>query len=262
MRREPIVGAGLVAAWCFLGSELPVLAASPGAAMVNQPRGWVGVLANPNVAFVLLLAALLGLGLEVVHPGTLVFGSVGLAAGVLAVVGLVNQPIDWLGLLLIGLAVVLFVTDTSLHSHGLIGLAAVACAIVGGLVLYQAAPGEPGVNLAAVIAVPAVVGGAWVTLSRRALRVRRLPYGSTNHELLGLSGVVRQRADPNGIAAVDGELWRIQSHYHEAIEVGTAVEVLAQDGLTLIVQPQPGVPAASEIPGDPGGAAMGTRRAS
>lgn len=252
MHRRPIVGAVLVAAGGFLGSQLQVLAAGPTGQAVSHPSGFVGLLANPTLAFVMLLVALLGIGLEIIHPGTLIFGAVGLVAGALAVVGLANQPVDWLGLVLVGSAAALLVVDTTVHSHGLISLAAVGAAVAGGLLLYQTSPGTGGVSLAALITVPVVVGGVWITLSRRALRVRHLPYASSSHELLGLTAVVRERANPNGIAAVEGELWRITARHGEPIEVGTDVEVMAQDGLTLIVEPLPGLPTVSEKTAQPG----------
>ncbi|HVC38647.1 MAG TPA: NfeD family protein [Candidatus Dormibacteraeota bacterium] len=246
MRRGPIVGAVLVAASGSLGSQLQVLAANSAGPALSHPTGIVGLLANPSVTFVLLLSALLALGLEVIHPGTLAFGAFGLVAGAMAIVGLANQQVDWLGLVLVGLAAALLVVDTSLHSHGLISLAGMCAAIAGGLLLYNQAPGESGVSLAALVTVPVVLGGVWVTLSQRALRVRHIPFATSTHELLGLTAVVRERADPSGIAAVEGELWRIQSRYGEPVEVGAEVEVIAQEGLTLIVQPLLGPAPVSE----------------
>jgi membrane-bound serine protease (ClpP class) len=252
MRRRPIVGAVLIATSGFFGSQLHVMAAFAAGQAGRQPGGFIGLLANPTVAFLLLLVAFLGVGLEIIHPGTLVFGTVGLVAGALAVAGLANQPVDWLGLVLVGSAAALLVVDTSLHSHGLISLAGVCAAIAGGLLLYQSSPGQSAVSLVALITVPVVLGGTWITLSRRALRVRHLPYASSSHELLGLTAVVRERAHPSGIAAVEGELWRIVSRHGEPIEVGTDVEVMAQEGLTLIVEPLPGPTTVSERVVEPG----------
>ncbi|HUY56973.1 MAG TPA: NfeD family protein [Candidatus Micrarchaeaceae archaeon] len=252
MRRRPIVGAVLVAASGFFGSQLPVLAAASSGQAVSRTSGFLGFVANPTVAFVLLLVALLGIGLETIHRGTFVFGAVGLLAGGLAAVGLANQPVEWVGLVIVALAATLLVVDTSLHSHGLVSIAGVGLAVVGGLLLYRSSPGESGVSLVALITVPVVLSGTWITLSRRALRVRHLPYASSSHELLGLIAVVRERADPIGIAAVEGELWRIAARREEPIEVGAKVEVMAQDGLTLIVEPLPGPATASEQLGELG----------
>jgi membrane-bound ClpP family serine protease len=108
------------------------------------------------------------------------------------------------------------------------------------------------VSLVALITVPVVAGGIWITLSQRALRVRHMPFASSTHELLGLTAVVRHRADPYGIALVEGELWRIASRHGAPIEVGTQIEVMAQDGLTLLVEPLPGPTPVSEAVAEPG----------
>ncbi|MGA8426185.1 MAG: NfeD family protein [Candidatus Dormiibacterota bacterium] len=252
MRRAPILGAAVVTGAGFFGSQLQAMAAGPGAVAASHPTGVLGFLANPTVAFVLLLIALLGVGLEFIHPGTFVFGSIGVVAGALAIAGLLNLSVDWLGLVLVASAVALLVVDTSGQSHGLISLAGVAAAVAGGLLLFRTSSEESGVNLVALVAVPLVAGGIWITLSRRALRVRHLPFGATTHELLGLTAVVRERADPQGSAAVEGELWRIVSLHGESIEVGTEVEVMAQDGLTLIVEPLPGPAPVSDSRTGPG----------
>jgi membrane-bound serine protease (ClpP class) len=252
MRRAPILGVAVVTGAGFFGSQLQAMAAGPGTAVATHPTGFLGLLANPNVAFVLILIALLGIGLEFIHPGTLVFGSIGVAAGALAIAGLLNLSVDWLGLVLVCYAAELLVVDTSGQSHGLISLAGVAAAVAGGLLLFRTPSGESGVNPVALVTVPVVAGGIWITLSRRALRVRHLPFGSSTHELLGLTAVVRERADPQGIAAVEGELWRIESLHGESIEVGTKVEIMAQDGLTLIVEPLPGPAPVSDARTGPG----------
>jgi membrane-bound serine protease (ClpP class) len=228
------------------------MAAGPASVATSHPSGFLGFLANPTVAFVLLLVALLGVGLEVIHPGTLVFGSIGVLAGALAVAGLLNLSVDWFGLVLVCSAAALLVVDTSGQSHGLISLAGVAAAVAGGLLLFRTPNGESGVNLVALITVPVVAGGIWITLSQRALRVRHLPFATTTHELLGLTAVVRERADPYGTAAIEGELWRIVSRQGEPVEVGAEVEVMAQDGLTLIVEPLPGLGPVSDATTGPG----------
>jgi membrane-bound serine protease (ClpP class) len=200
----------------------------------------LAVLANPTVAFVLLLIALLGVGLEAVHPGSLVFGSVGVLAGVLAAVGLLNLPVNLAGVVVVGAAAALLALDTSGHTHGFLSLAGVGAAIAGGLLLFNGSTAASSVNLVVLISLPVAGGMIWLTLSRRALRVRHLPFAATSHELLGLTAVVREGGDPSGIASVEGELWRVVSRDGEPLKVGAEVVVMAQDGLTLIVEAWPG----------------------
>lgn len=238
MRPVAIVSAALGAGGFALGAQLPVLAASVGPptapAMTHQlalPAA-LGFLADPTLVFGLLLLALLGIGVELVHPGALVPGIVGLLAGVAAVVGLVALPLNPIGLVVVGAAVGLFILDISVPSHGTVSLLGIAAAIGGGWLLFR----SPGVNLIALLGLPLGMGALWVSASGRALAVRHRPFPQTPNELLGMTGVIRERAAPVGLAEVGGELWRAVARDDSALEVGSEIEVLAQDGFTLIVR--------------------------
>ena len=199
----------------------------------------LGFLADPTLVFGLLLLALLGVGVELVHPGALVPGIVGLVAGALAIVGLLALPLNLFGLLLVGAAVAFFILDISVPSHGAVSVLGIAAAIAGGWLLFR----QPGVSPIALLGLPLGMGALWVIVSGRALEVRHKDFPQTPHELLGLTGIVRERAAPVGLAEVGGELWRVVSRDDSPLDVGSEIEVLAQDGLTLIVR-LTGVPVA------------------
>lgn len=240
MRRRNALSAASLALGCLIIGGVPALAAGSGTEVSSSHSGAMGVLADPTTAFVLLLVALLGVGLESLHPGAIVFASAGVLAGALAVVGLLNLPVNSAGIVLVAVAAALLVVDTSGHSHGLLSIAGIIAAIAGGLLLFRGSAPGSSVNIAVVVAIPVTWGVIWVAVSRRALKVRRMPFATTSHELLGLSGVVRTGNGTSGIAAVGGELWRVVSRDGEPIEAGQEVVVMAEDGLTLIVERVPG----------------------
>ncbi len=235
-----------------LGLTAPVLAHSLGAR--TPPAGPAGlsaalvILANPTIAFGLLLLAMLGIGLELVHPGAIVPGVVGLIAGVLAVAGLLGLPLDFLGLLLVAAAAALFMVDTVAPTHGVLTVVGIGAAIAGGVLMF---PGRA-VAPVALLGLPLGLGGIWVLLSHRALAVRHRPYPRQPQELLGEVGVVKATSGESSLALVDGELWRVISRDGAPVAVGAEVQVLAQDGLTLIVAPT-GLSGGSEIKEGGGG---------
>ena len=235
MRRLAIAGAATGAVAGSLGLAAPVLARSLGTAQsapgVTQLPGQLQFLANPTIAFGLLLLALVGIGLELVHPGAIVPGVVGLIAGVLAVTGLLGLPLDLLGLLLVAAATALFVVDLVAPTHGVLTFAGIAAAVAGGVLMFR---GQP-VNPVVLVGLPIGLGGTWLVLSRRALAVRHRPYPHQPQELLGEVGVIRESQAGSALALVDGELWRAVARDGSPLEVGSEIEVLAQDGLTLIV---------------------------
>ncbi len=252
MRRLAIAGATLGAAGGSLGLTAPVLAhslgATPPAALVPQLSPPLQFLANPTIAFGLLLLALVGIGLELVHPGALVPGVVGLIAGVLATAGLLGLPLDVLGLLLVEAATALFVIDLVAPTHGVLTLGGIGAAIAGGVLMFRG----QGVNPVALVGLPVGFGGIWLVLSRRALAVRHRPYPHQPQELLGEVGVIKEVQEGSALALVDGELWRVVARDGTPMEAGGDIEVLAQDGLTLIVDVI-GRPRVKRINQDPAG---------
>jgi len=233
MRRLAIGSAALGAGGLAVGVQLPVLAETVGktlaqTAVVHSGLGSaLGVLADPNLAFGLLLLALFGIGMELLHPGAIVPGVVGLLAGVLAIAGLLQLPVNLLGLLLVAAAAALFIVDTASPTHGLLSAAGAGAAIAGGWLLFRG----PGVDLVVLLALPIGMASAWVLVRARVLGVRHRPFPLETQDLLGRTAVVRERTSPIGIAQVDGELWRIIDHDDSVLEPGARLRSWPRWGL-------------------------------
>ncbi len=231
MRRSSVAGAICGAGAGGLLAQSTVLAASPDRTGHLLPAP-LSVLADPTLAFGLLLLALLGVGLEAMHPGAVVPGTVGLLSGVLAVAALLDLSLNLLGLVLVAVAAGLFVLDLGAQSHGVLSVAGMAAAAAGGWLLFRG----PGVDPVALVALPVALGTIWLWLSARAMAVRRRAYPAVPQELLGHCGLVVEPRDGGAVARVDGELWRVVERSDHPLSAGDEVEVLAQDGLTLIVR--------------------------
>ena len=231
MRRSSVAGAICGAGAGGLLAQSTVLAASPDRTGHLLPAP-LSVLADPTLAFGLLLLALLGVGLEAMHPGAVVPGTVGLLSGVLAVAALLDLSLNLLGLVLVAVAAGLFVLDLGAQSHGVLSVAGMAAAAAGGWLLFRG----PGVDPVALVALPVALGAIWLWLSARAMAVRRRAYPAVPQELLGHCGLVVEPRDGGAVARVDGELWRVVERGDHPLSAGDEVEVLAQDGLTLIVR--------------------------
>lgn len=200
-------------------------------------------LTDPNVAFVLLVLGGLGLMLEVVHPN-FVTGTIGAISLVLAFIGLANLPLNVAGLLFIGLGLLLFVLESSVPAHGLLTAAGLTCIAVGALTLYTApvaGSGRPEVTVALpVIAAVLLFAGAFMAVALvAARRARRLaaPLGTVGTPLAaGLRGEVRRPLTPLGSVYMGGEEWSARALDERALDRGTPVRIVAQDGLTVVVE--------------------------
>jgi membrane-bound serine protease (ClpP class) len=201
------------------------------------------VLSDPNLAFVLLVLGGLGLTLELVHPN-FVTGTIGAISLVLAFIGLTNLPLDAAGLLFIGVGLVLFVLESSVPTHGFLTVGGLLCIAVGALTLYAAPPTgstQPPVTVAgpviiAVLGFSAAFMAVALVAARRASRLSA-PRGSVGTPLPpGSRGEVRRPLDPLGSVYVGGEEWSARTRDARSLDRGTPVQVVAQDGLTVVVE--------------------------
>jgi membrane-bound serine protease (ClpP class) len=200
--------------------------------------GWqhkvLGAVANPNVAYILLLIGLAGLYFELSQPGVILPGVVGSIALVLALYALQALSVNYAGLLLILLAIVFFILEIKVASYGMLSLAGIACLVLGSLMLFRM-PGEMA-RPALSVFIPAVVtiSAFFVAVATLAFRAQaRKPYVGLE-SLEGAVGVAKTNIAPQGRIFVNGELWLAESD--EGISEGERVEVISIQNLKLKVK--------------------------
>jgi membrane-bound serine protease (ClpP class) len=217
---------------------------------MNPAQSLIHLLSDPNIAFILMTLGFYGLLFELQSPNW-VTGIMGGIALILAFIGFGSLPLNVAGLLLIGLAVLLFVLETSVTSHGLLAVGGMVCFVLGASLLYTApgSPTAPDVSVALPIIVlmaaltAAYVGLVLLTVAR--VRRRTLAYagaygaGGTMQVPIGTTGVVKAALAPRGVVYAAGEEWSARSGDATEIAPGQAVHVVGQENLTLVVEPGP-----------------------
>jgi membrane-bound serine protease (ClpP class) len=217
---------------------------------MNPAQSLIHLLSDPNIAFILMTLGFYGLLFELQSPNW-VTGIMGGIALILAFIGFGSLPLNVAGLLLIGLAVLLFVLETSVTSHGLLAVGGMVCFVLGASLLYTApgSPTAPDVTVALPIIVlmasltAAYVGLVLLTVAR--VRRRTLAYagaygaGGTMRVPIGTTGVVKAALAPRGVVYAAGEEWSARSGDATEIAPGQAVHVVGQENLTLVVEPGP-----------------------
>jgi membrane-bound serine protease (ClpP class) len=211
---------------------------------MNPFQGFLHLLSDPNIAFVLFTVGIYGLLLELVHPN-FVTGILGALAMILALVGFGSLPLNVGGLLLVGLGVVLLVLELTVTSHGLLTVGGVVCFILGASALYTV-PGDP-LGPAVGVAAPLLIVMSTTTaffgglIAWTAIRSRRIgATARTGVEVMtGATGTVARELDPLGSVYVAKEYWSARASDGSKLERGTPIRVVAREGLTLIVEPHP-----------------------
>lgn len=219
----------------------------------------LAVLADPNVAYVLLSLGFLGLFLELAAPGTGVPGVLGAICLTLAAIGLWQLPFDWRGALMIIVAFVLLFVDLFVPSLGLLTVGGLALMVAGSYVLFDESQGVA-IYRPLIWGVAILLAAMFAAIGGFALAVLRRKPTTGREGMLGMVGTVRKTLDPDGMIYIDGALWQATAAPDDPeaippIRERVPVTVTGMDGLRLFVRR-----ATAEEAAQAGVVVMGDRR--
>jgi membrane-bound serine protease (ClpP class) len=196
---------------------------------------FLALISDPSVAYLLMMAGMLGIFFELSNPGSILPGVIGGISLILAFFAFQSLPVNWAGLLLILFGLVLLIAEIKVVSHGVLAIGGVVAMLLGSLMLYDV-PETGGIRLSWLVIIPTVGTTAGLVFFAVTMGVRALyrPSVTGSSAMVGRIGVTRMALGPEGQVLIDGELWRAVSP-DGRIEVGETVQVTAIDGLTLKV---------------------------
>jgi membrane-bound serine protease (ClpP class) len=203
--------------------------------MSNRQR-FLGAIAHPQIAYMLLTLGMLGLTIELWSPGAILPGVAGGLCLLLAFFAFQILPVNTIGLLLILFGLALLILELKIPSFGALGVGGSVSLVIGSIMLTRdAIPGVP-VGLGFIVPVALAVSAITLILGRLALTAQRQRPVTGVDGMIGAAGRVRDDVGPEAAGHVDihGEIWRAQSATH--IAAGLPVRVTAVNGLTLIVE--------------------------
>lgn len=198
-------------------------------------RRLLAVIADPNIAFILLSLGGLGLYFELMNPGAILPGVVGAISLILGFFALSVLPVNYAGLALLLLALVLFIAEIKVVSHGLLAVGGVVALVLGALMLFKTA--EPALRVSLEVIVSLALFSLLLVgfLTFMVYRARQAPVRTGLEGLVHEIGTARSAIAPRGKVFVHGEIWDAVSD--EPVAQGEPVEVVAVRNLTLAVRP-------------------------
>lgn len=207
--------------------------------MAITPSLWQSLrlaLANPTIAFALLILGVVSVYLEFGAPGTSIFIGIGLVLLAASFLGFVVLPIRWWAMVLLLVGLVLMGLEFFVPAHGALAIMGLALLIGGALNLIDTRQ-APGVSIAgwAVVLVALALAAFIVVGVLLVLRSRKAPVATGQEGLIGRLAEVRQRLDPEGLVFVEGALWQAITD-DGAIEPGEWVRVTGMHNLRLMVR--------------------------
>ncbi len=226
--REVVTGAG------------KIVLRTKGALLKEIPMGWrleaLKVLSDPNIAFILMTLGTIGLLAELYNPGAILPGIVGAISLILAFYSLQTLPINYAGVLLILLGVVLFILEIKVVSYGLLSLGGIAAMVLGALLLVKTDAPFLKVSLSVIIPTVMTFGALLLAITWLAVKsqMRRPVTGAES--MVGSIAVAKTNLAPRGKVFLQGEIWDAVSE--EPVREGEEAEVKAVAGLTLTVRPR------------------------
>jgi membrane-bound serine protease (ClpP class) len=216
------------------------LALSP-ADLLERPMSWrlriLSALANPTVAYMLLLLGVYGIFFELSNPGSILPGVLGSIAILMALFAFQALPVNYAGLALILLAVVLFILEIYVTSFGLLSIGGIASLVLGSMLLFDSGEDWARLSLRVVVPTVAVTGGFFALCVWLAIKGQRKPVVTGAQAMVGESGRVLEALAGDGAegkVVFHGEIWRAVSEV--PVAAGDRVRVVAIEGRVARVE--------------------------
>ena len=194
----------------------------------------LNTIADPNIAYLLMMAGILGLYMEFAHPGVIFPGVAGAICLLLAFASLQLLPINYAGLGLIILGIGLLVGEAFAPSFGVLGVGGLISLTLGSFFLFDTEGSDLIVDRSIIFTAVATLGSFVLVVSYLVFRSQQSKPTLGIAGLIGEIGEVRGKLSPSGKIFVHGEYWNAQAD--SEIDVGEKVEVVGHEGMNLKVR--------------------------
>lgn len=195
---------------------------------------FLDIISNPTIAYILLMLGIYGIFFELSNPGAILPGVVGGIFLILAFYALQMLPINFAGLALILFAIILFIAEIKVVSHGLLAVGGVISLFLGSLMLIENPTEYMRISLSVIIPAVVVSGAFFVFAVTMAIRARLQKPTTGMEGLIGEIGIASTPIVPEGKVAIHGEIWDVVSDQN--IERGEKVQVIGVVNLKMKVK--------------------------
>lgn len=195
----------------------------------------LGVISDPNIAFILLIIGIYGILFEFWNPGGLVAGVIGAVCLLLGLTALATLPVQFGALGLVVLGIGLMMAEAFAPGFGILGIGGVIAFIAGSLFLFDPAGADIDISVSVplIIALAVTTGALALFVLGAAVKARTRPATTGAEQMIGSIGEVAEWDNLKGYIRVHGEMWSARAE--QSFAPGDAVRVIQRDELTLLV---------------------------
>jgi membrane-bound serine protease (ClpP class) len=197
-------------------------------------QGILAALSDPNIAYILFLMGLAGLYFEFAHPGVILPGIVGGISLILAFFAMQTLPVNYAGVLLILFAIILFIAEVKVMSHGILTIGGIISLIMGSLLLFDSP--DPALRVSLKVMIPALIvismffAGVIALVLKAQMRKRH----SGREGMISAEGEAVTDIHDKGKVFIRGEYWNAWSD--KAVEKGKKIRVIEVEALSVKVE--------------------------
>lgn len=198
---------------------------------------FLNIISDPNIAYILMMLGFYGLLFELYSPGAILPGIVGVICLVLAFYSMHALPVNYAGISLIIFALLLFVLEIKIVSHGMLTIGGIVSLILGSMMLIRthSALELVGLSKTTIFLTTAITSLFFIFLIAMVLKAQRTKPVTGIEGLIGETGQIVMDIAPVGMVKVHGELWKAKTTSGD-IATGKKVRVTAIQDLTLFVE--------------------------
>ena len=196
------------------------------------------VISDPNIAYILLMIGIWGIFFELANPGAIFPGVIGAICLILGLYSLQTLPVNWAGLLLIIMAIILFLLEVKFSSAGILALAGIGSMILGSLMLFRSPEPFLRASIKLIISSTLATAAFFVFVAYKALKAQLQKSFVGLESIIGeLGEVIDDFKNGKGKIFIAGEIWDAELNLPaEEIKKGDKVKVINAKGMKLIVE--------------------------
>ena len=196
------------------------------------------LISDPNITYILFLVGLFGILFELYNPGAILPGIAGVIALVLSLYSMHTLPINYAGLALIIFAVILFLLEIKIVSHGLLAIGGIVSLLLGSMMLLKSgsSPDAVRISRAVIFSATAVTAVFFLFIIGVGIKAQRRKPVTGAEAMIGATGEVIDELSPAGTVKVQGEIWNAESVAGN-INAGEKVKITALKNMKVFVEP-------------------------
>lgn len=219
-------------------NDVEVTLKTKNATVITHEMTWrqkmFDTLLNPNVAAVLMMIGMAGIMLELYSPGTIVPGVAGSICLILAWYAMDVMPLNYAGLVLIIISIIMFILEIKVPSYGILSIGGVVSLSFGLIMLIDSPIPELQVSWQVIVFIVVFTALFFTVALGYALKAQRRKPVTGSEGLVGETGLVVKNINPEGSVRIHGEFWRAIAG--QSIKKGEKVKVVEYNGQDLTIK--------------------------